>query len=215
MKKYVSLVLFSLLSWAVCAKDFPKVILAGDYPDPTILRDGKDYYMTHSPFYYAPGFLIWHSQDLEHWEPVCRAMAQWEGSAMAPDLVKYNNRYYIYYPAAGTNWVIWADNIRCGWKTLPLSLRRQSRAALRRRIVYGGRGEKGLRRLALSPELADGRHVSGISETELPQRLLLPHVGRRRNCRTGHQSHGRDGTLEKRTRSVGELSVQPVGAHLQ
>ena len=58
MKKYVSLVLFSLLSWAVCATDFPKVILAGDYPDPTILRDGKDYYMTHSPFYYAPGFLI-------------------------------------------------------------------------------------------------------------------------------------------------------------
>ena len=54
MKKYVSLVLFSLLSWAVCATDFPKVILAGDYPDPTILRDGKDYYMTHSPFYYAP-----------------------------------------------------------------------------------------------------------------------------------------------------------------
>ena len=51
MKKYVSLVLFSLLSWVVCAKDFPKVILAGDYPDPTILRDGKDYYMTHSPFY--------------------------------------------------------------------------------------------------------------------------------------------------------------------
>ena len=50
MKKYVSLVLFSLLSWAVCATDFPKVILAGDYPDPTILRDGKDYYMTHSPF---------------------------------------------------------------------------------------------------------------------------------------------------------------------
>lgn len=101
MKKYVSLVLFSLLSWAVCAKDFPKVILAGDYPDPTILRDGKDYYMTHSPFYYAPGFLIWHSQDLEHWEPVCRAMAQWEGSAMAPDLVKYNNRYYI--PVGGIN----------------------------------------------------------------------------------------------------------------
>ena len=34
---------------------------------------------------------------------------------MAPDLVKYNNRYYIYYPAAGTNWVIWADNIRGPW----------------------------------------------------------------------------------------------------
>lgn len=115
MKKVISLFLFFLMVWNLSAKDFPKVILAGDYPDPSILRDGKDYYMTHSPFYYAPGFLIWHSQDLEHWEPVCRAMAQWEGSAMAPDLVKYNNRYYIYYPAAGTNWVIWADDIRGPW----------------------------------------------------------------------------------------------------
>ena len=25
-------------------------ILGGDYPDPTILRDGEDYYMTHSAF---------------------------------------------------------------------------------------------------------------------------------------------------------------------
>lgn len=81
MKKYVSLVLFSLLSWAVCAKDFPKVILAGDYPDPTILRDGKDYYMTHSPFYYAPGFLIWHSQDLEHWE---RYAVPWRNGKARP-----------------------------------------------------------------------------------------------------------------------------------
>ena len=74
MKKYVSLVLFSLLSWAVCAKDFPKVILAGDYPDPTILRDGKDYYMTHSPFYYAPGFLIWHSQEIGRLETLGTGM---------------------------------------------------------------------------------------------------------------------------------------------
>ena len=70
MKKVISLFLFFLMVWNSSAKDFPKVILAGDYPDPSILRDGKDYYMTHSPFYYAPGFLIWHSQDLEHWEPV-------------------------------------------------------------------------------------------------------------------------------------------------
>ena len=122
MKKVISLFLFFLMVWNSSAKDFPKVILAGDYPDPSILRDGKDYYMTHSPFYYAPGFLIWHSQDLEHWEPVCRAMAQWEGSAMAPDLVKYNNRYYIYYPAAGTNWVIWADDILGSWST-PVDLK--------------------------------------------------------------------------------------------
>ena len=77
------------------AQQFPKAIMPGDYPDPTILRDGKDYYMTHSPFYYKPGFLIWHSTDLVNWEPICRALPEYEGSAMAPDLVKYKNRYYL------------------------------------------------------------------------------------------------------------------------
>lgn len=115
MKANFLFLLFVLLSWQVQSQEYPKCILPGDYPDPSILRDGKDYYMTHSPFYYAPGFLIWHSQDLEHWEPVCRAMTEWQGSAMAPDLVKYGERYYIYYPAAGTNWVIWADRIQGPW----------------------------------------------------------------------------------------------------
>lgn len=93
----------------------PTVILRGDYADPTILRDGDDYYLTHSPFLYAPGFLIWHSKDLSHWKPVCRAITKVVGSAMAPDLVKHGGKYYIYFPAAGKNWVIWADNIRGPW----------------------------------------------------------------------------------------------------
>ncbi len=99
----------------VNARTFPLAIMPGDYPDPSIVRDGDDYYMTHSPFYYAPGFLIWHSEDLVNWEPICRALPEYEGSAMAPDLVKYDGRFYIYYPAAGTNWVTWADDIRGPW----------------------------------------------------------------------------------------------------
>lgn len=94
---------------------YPRAILRGDYPDPSILRDGQDYYMTHSPFVYTPGFLIWHSRDLMNWEPVARAMTDVVGSAMAPDLVKHDGRFYIYFPAAGVNWVIWADNIRGPW----------------------------------------------------------------------------------------------------
>ncbi|MDO4162935.1 MAG: family 43 glycosylhydrolase [Bacteroides sp.] len=104
------------------AQEYPKAILPGDYPDPSIMRDGKDYYMTHSPFYYAPGFLIWHSQDLMNWEPVCRVMPEYKGSAMAPDLLKYKGRYYIYYPADGTNWVVWADDIRGPWSK-PIDLK--------------------------------------------------------------------------------------------
>src|SRR5450631_2499018 len=43
---------------------FLNPILAGDYPDPSILKDGSDYYMTHSSFDASPGLLIWHSRDL-------------------------------------------------------------------------------------------------------------------------------------------------------
>lgn len=103
------------------SETFPQVIMPGDYPDPSVLRDGKDFYMTHSPFHYTPGFLIWHSTDLRHWTPICRALPEFEGSAMAPDLVKHGNRYYIYYPAGGTNWVTWADDIRGPWST-PIDL---------------------------------------------------------------------------------------------
>lgn len=122
MKNCILLILFACVSWQLRAQDYPKVIIPGDYADPSIMRDGKDYYMTHSPFYYAPGFLIWHSQDLVNWEPVCRALANWKGSAMAPDLLKYQGKYYIYYPSAGTNWVIWAEDIRGPWSE-PIDLK--------------------------------------------------------------------------------------------
>lgn len=98
------------------------VLLAGDYADPTVLKDGDDYYMTHSPFHYQPGFLIWHSRDLLNWEPICRAGDDWSGSAWAPDLQKVGDTYYIYFPAAETNWVMTAKNIRGPW-TKPVDLK--------------------------------------------------------------------------------------------
>ena len=56
MRKIVLLIgLILMASTSLVAQKFPKVILSGDYPDPSIMRDGKDYYMTHSPFYYMPG----------------------------------------------------------------------------------------------------------------------------------------------------------------
>ena len=120
------LILLSLLTLYTAlglqAQTWPKAILKGDYPDPTILRDGEDYYMTHSPFYYMPGFLIWHSHDLMNWEPLCRALPEYSGSAMAPDLVKVDGRFYLYYPADGTNWVAWADDIRGPWSQ-PIDLK--------------------------------------------------------------------------------------------
>lgn len=33
------------------SETFPQVIMPGDYPDPSVLRDEKNFYMTHSPFH--------------------------------------------------------------------------------------------------------------------------------------------------------------------
>lgn len=96
-------------------QQWPKVLLAGDYPDPTILRDGEDFYMTHSALYNQPGFLIWHSRDLMNWEPICRSFTGWKGSVWAPDLAKYGDRYYIYFPDDDRICVTWADDIRGPW----------------------------------------------------------------------------------------------------
>ena len=116
MKK-VSLFLFLFLSVTLSAwaQGFPRCILAGDYADPTILREGRDFYMTHSPFQYTPGFLIWHSQDLVNWEPICRMGTGKIGNAMAPELLKHNGKYYLYYPANRKVYVCTAENIRGPW----------------------------------------------------------------------------------------------------
>ena len=90
-------------------------IFSGDYPDPSILRDGDNFYMVHSSFEYYPGLRIWHSKDLINWKPVTHALHKNVGSVYAPDLVKYKNKFYIYFPANGTNYVVTADSINGKW----------------------------------------------------------------------------------------------------
>ena len=100
-------------------------ILAGDHPDPSILKDGADYYMTFSSFDAYPGLVIWHSTDLVNWRPLGPALFTNVGAVWAPDLVKHRGRYYIYFPGVGkyrSNYVIWADDIRGPWSE-PIDLK--------------------------------------------------------------------------------------------
>ena len=78
-------------------------IIFGNFPDPSILRDGEDYYMIHS----SVGFktmLLWHSKNLVDWQPLYYVL---EGafedpellsqlSVWAPELIKCQEKYYIY-----------------------------------------------------------------------------------------------------------------------
>jgi hypothetical protein len=156
-------------------------ILSGDHPDPTILKDGDDYYMTFSSFLSYPGVIIWHSRDLVNWAPIGSALSKPIGSVWAMDLIKHNGRYFIYIPATpngkGTIFVIWADNIngpwsdpdrsahRChrswprgrrGWQALPVRQRRAPHRPDRRRPGDRGHAGKSLRTVALPIRLGGG-----------------------------------------------------------
>lgn len=102
---------------------FLNPIMAGDHPDPTILKDGDDYYMTFSTFEAYPGLVLWHSRDLINWQPLSAALTRNIGSVWAPELTRHNGRYFLYIPtkktsapeSRTTSWVIWADHIDGPW----------------------------------------------------------------------------------------------------
>ena len=108
---------------------FLNPILAGDHPDPTVLKDGDDYYMTFSSFVSYPGVVIWHSRDLVNWAPIGPALQTPIGSVWAMDLVKHDGRYFIYIPSTPSGpdaqqgvFVIWTDDIRGPWSE-PIDLK--------------------------------------------------------------------------------------------
>jgi xylan 1,4-beta-xylosidase len=101
-------------------------IFSGDHPDPSILKDGEDYYVTFSSFDAYPGLVVWHSRDLVNWQPVGPALRTNVGSVWAPDLVKHRGRYSIYFPARTAAYrsiyVVWADAISGPWSE-PIDLK--------------------------------------------------------------------------------------------
>lgn len=110
---------------------FLNPVFAGDHPDPTILKDGDDYYMTFTSFESAPALTIWHSHDLLNWTPLGPALMNPPGNVFAVDLCKHNGRYFIYIPVIPNAlskglrgpgiFVIHADNISGPWSE-PVSL---------------------------------------------------------------------------------------------
>ena len=97
---------------------FLNPLMAGDHPDPSILRDGADYYMTFSTFDSYPGLILWHSRDLVNWRPITAALTKNVGSVWAPELCKHKGRFYLYIPvkaSPNTIHVIWADRIEGPW----------------------------------------------------------------------------------------------------
>lgn len=82
-------------------------VLAADFSDPDVIRDGTDFWMTASSFGHVPGLPILHSTDLVHWAVVNHAIPRFADSAFnrpqhgngvwAPSLRKHDGWYWIFY----------------------------------------------------------------------------------------------------------------------
>jgi len=105
---------------------FLNPIVGGDHPDPSILRDGANYYLTFSSFDAYPGLPLWRSADLVNWQPLGPTLAKPVGSVWAPELARHGGKFYNYFhartPEYRSLYVITADHIEGPWSE-PVDLR--------------------------------------------------------------------------------------------
>ena len=87
------------------AKKYTNPIIPGFYPDPSICRVGKDFYLVTSSFEYFPGVPIFQSRDLIHWRQIGHCLTResqlplegcWaSGGVWAPTLRFHNGIFYM------------------------------------------------------------------------------------------------------------------------
>ncbi len=114
---------------------FSNPVLPGDFPDPSVVRVGQDYYSVHSTFQYFPGIPVMHSRDLVHWAHIGHVLADPSHvdlrfaadsrGVWAPDIEYIGGRFYVVYPLVTDNlrgeviasiWITSAADPRGPWQ---------------------------------------------------------------------------------------------------
>jgi beta-xylosidase len=94
---------FAVAAVAQRAASYANPVAPGDFPDPSVIRTGQDYWATATTSEWAPEFPVLHSRDLVNWEIVGAIFQQrpaWSvGSFWAPELSHYRGQFYVYYVA--------------------------------------------------------------------------------------------------------------------
>lgn len=109
------------------ASQFTNPILAGFYPDPSICRVGKDYYLVTSTFSYFPGIPVFHSRDLVRWKLIGHVMDRPEQlnldgqgvsrGLFAPSIRFYKGLFYVTCTQVdkGGNFIVTAKTAEGPW----------------------------------------------------------------------------------------------------
>lgn len=99
--------LLVVCSWASASAQggatYTNPVIAGDFPDPTVIRVGQDYWAMTTTGTWAPHFPVLHSRDLVNWRVagyVFRQRPAWaRGDFWAPELVHDRGRFFAFYTA--------------------------------------------------------------------------------------------------------------------
>ncbi|MBC7693497.1 MAG: family 43 glycosylhydrolase [Methylotenera sp.] len=78
-------------------------VIAGDNPDPSVIRVGTTYWATATSSAWAPEFSILRSEDLVNWSiagAVFQKRPNWtDGNYWAPEIAQLGSSFYVYYAA--------------------------------------------------------------------------------------------------------------------
>lgn len=99
----VNLWLVALLASNSLAQTYTNPVIAGDFPDPSVIRVGHDYYAATTTGGWSPHFPILHSRDLVNWKIIGSVFEQkpaWiKSDFWAPELINDKGRFFVYYAA--------------------------------------------------------------------------------------------------------------------
>jgi len=102
-------------------------VLAGFYPDPSVVRAGNTFYLVNSSFAYYPGLPVFESADLVHWKPIGHVIDRptelnFDGLGMsrgvfAPSIAYHDGTFYVVNTAvdAGGNFMATAKSAAGPW----------------------------------------------------------------------------------------------------
>lgn len=94
-------VAFYLTQFSSFAANYSNPVMPGDFPDPSVIRVGEDYWATATASEWGPIFPILHSRDLVNWElkgHIFNEKPKWSSkNYWAPELEYYKGKYYVYY----------------------------------------------------------------------------------------------------------------------
>jgi xylan 1,4-beta-xylosidase len=101
------LLVLSLVGTAQRRATYTNPAVAGDYPDPSVTRVGRDFWAATTSSEWGPEFPLLHSRDLVNWElvgTVFRHPPAWaSGSFWAPEISQDGGRFFVYYAARKKN----------------------------------------------------------------------------------------------------------------